>query len=127
MLKIGRSLLFFLFCSVEHTACGEDVLPPRSPDGSEDAMVSEIVSESRHLVHIHSIEWHIGYLMESDEVDTAVQSIEQPNERLGVGECVVESFEDDVLKGESSLVAEVVFSQDLHDLFDAHLFLRRHE
>ena len=65
--------------------------------------------------------------MEADEVDAALQSIEQAHELAGIGHGVVDSVEEDVLERKAALTAEVVGLEELYHLGDRIDALGRHE
>ena len=90
-------------------------------------MLREVVAEGFHLLLAGTVERHVGYLMEANEVDVAVESFQQPADGLGVSLTVVDTAKDDVLERQSALMSEVVVAQQLHHVFDGHATLGRHE
>ena len=61
----------------EKSACCPDVLASGGSDGGSDTVVVEVVAEVLHGVDVNLLEWHVGYLVPSDEVDSAVEAVEQ--------------------------------------------------
>ena len=53
--------------------------------------------------------------------------MQQLDEFTGMGHAVVHAAEDDVFKGESALMAEIIILQQHNDLVYPHATLRRHE
>ena len=70
---------------------------------------------------------HIGNLVETDEVDAAVESFEQSDEFAGMRGGVVDTAKHDVFERESALVGEVVIPQEFHHILDGHRPIGRHE
>ena len=90
-------------------------------------MLREVVAEPLHLLLAGAVERHIGNLMETDEVDVAVEPFEQPADGLGMGLAVVDAAEDDVFERQSALVGEVVVAQQFHHILDSHTAFGRHQ
>ena len=65
--------------------------------------------------------------MESDEVHSALQPIEQFDNLTGMGRRVVQPSKADILKRAAALVGEVVLLQQLNHLSNRHLALGRHQ
>ena len=107
-------------------------------DGGGDAAAGEVVAEVDHAGIIGAVEGGVGDLVEAYEVDAAVEGCEESEQGVGVGIAVVEASEDDVLKGQSSLLgafgivvvglaAEVVLPEQGDYVFDAESALGGHE
>ena len=82
----------------EQSAGGIDVLATAGADGGEDAVGCEVVAQLFHPRLVSPMEGHVGNLVEADEVDAAVEALEQGYDLAGVGRGVVDAAEDDILK-----------------------------
>ena len=129
-LTLKRSLPFLFLCIFfllslfpsrrEQSAGRVDVLSAAGTDGGEDAVLGEIVAEALHGGIVGSMQVDVGNLVKADEVDAAVESLEQADEFTGVGGGVVESAKHDVFERQPPLVGEVVLSKQFHHVFDGH-------
>ena len=90
-------------------------------------MRGQEVTELLHLLIIHPMQWDVWNLVETDEVDTAVEPLQELDDRLGMLHTVVHTLEDDILERETTLVREVIVAQQLHYLLDAHSLLGWHQ
>ena len=90
-------------------------------------MRREIVAQLFHLRVIGTMQWHVGNLVEPDEIDAAFQSCKQSHDGLRVVERVVDTTENDVLKRQTALMTEVILSEQCHHILYGHRFLGRHQ
>lgn len=65
--------------------------------------------------------------METYQIDPARESMQQLDDFPGVAVAVIEPTKDDILKRESALMSEIITSQQLHHLLDAHAPLGWHQ
>ena len=112
--------VFYLLRGTQQSAGGIDVLSAAGTDGGKHAVTGKIVSERLHARVVDSPQVDLGYLVEADKVDAAVEPLEQRDNLLGMLDAVVDSVENDILEREAALMGEVVVAQQLNDLFDAH-------
>ena len=61
-----------------------DVLSTAGTDGCKHAVRGKVIAELLHLFVIHALQWNIWNLVEADEVETAVQSLYQLDDCLGM-------------------------------------------
>ena len=111
----------------QQSAGGEDVLAAGCPDGGEDAMRREVVAQPFHLLLIGSVEVTVGNLVETDEVDAALQSSQQAHGFTGMALGVVESAKDNIFKRQPPLVGEIILSEQVCHLTDGISALGGHE
>lgn len=97
-----------------------DVLSTAGTDGCKHAVRGKVIAELLHLFVIHALQWNIWNLMKADEVETAVQSLYQLDDCLGMLHAVIHSLEYDVFEREATLVGEVVVLQKLYHLLNTH-------
>ena len=113
--------------SREQPTRSKDVLSPAGTYGRENAMTCQIVAEVFHCMFIRPMKRHAWNLVKAYQVDAAFQSMQQLDEFTGMGHAFVHAAEDDVFKGESALMAEIINLQQRNDLVYPHATLRRHE
>ena len=87
-------------------------------------MAREVVAKAQHGFIVNALERSVGNIVEADEVDAAVQAIEQGDQRAGMVHTVVDTLEHDILETEAALVrtivvhrsatAEIVLAQQVH-------------
>lgn len=116
-----------LLRGTQQSASGIDVLSTAGTNRSENSMRGQEVTELLHLLIIHPMQWDVWNLVETDEVDTAVEPLQELDDRLGMLHTVVHTLEDDILERETTLVREVIVAQQLHYLLDAHSLLGWHQ
>ena len=74
-------------------------------------MSRQIVTQGLHTLLVGAWQIDARYLVETDEVHTAVQSLQQPDNLTAIDRRVVESSKADVLEGASALVAEIILPE----------------
>ena len=112
-------LLFILVLSdfsnllrgAEQAAGGIDVLAAAGTDGGENTMLGEVITELLHLLVVHTLQRDVGNLMEADEIETAIQTLHQFDDGLGMLHAVVHALEHDVLETQAALMGEIVVLQ----------------
>ena len=110
------TLLLNLLRCAEQTASGKDVLSAACPYGCEDAMIGKIVAEALDVFVVCSLQVHVRNRVESDKIESAVQSLYEFHYLASMCSGVVQSFEHDVFEGKSALVREVVVAEQFHNL-----------
>ena len=90
-------------------------------------MLGEVITELLHLLVVHTLQRDVGNLMEADEIETAIQTLHQFDDGLGMLHAVVHALEHDVLETQAALMREIVVLQQLHHLLDTHAPFGRHQ
>ena len=110
------TLLLNLLRCAEQAASGKDVLSAACPNGCEDAMIGKIVAEALDVFVVCSLQVHVRNRVESDKIESAVQSLYEFHYLASMCSGVVQFFEHDVFEGKSALVREVVVAEQFHNL-----------
>ena len=110
------TLLLNLLGCAEQAASGKDVLSAACPYGCEDAMIGKIVAEALDVFVVCSLQVNVRNRVESDKIESAVQSLYEFYYLASMCSGVVQSFEHDVFEGKSALVREVVVAEQFHNL-----------
>lgn len=101
-------------------------------------MGCEVVAKFCHSLLVHAVERRVGNVMETDEIDSAFQSVQQSEQCFGVGDAVVDALEHDVLKRKPALMhalfhrhlaagAKILLFQQFDDLLDAESLFGGHD
>ena len=86
----------------------------------------EKIAQFYHLFVAYALKWHTGNGMVADEIYAAVYAVEQLY-KLACMECgFVHALEYDVLECESSLMTEIVLTQQIQNLGNGESLLGRH-
>ena len=124
---IARMSLLFYFPGGTQQAAGRiDVLSTTGANRCEHAVCREIVAQGFHFLLVGPVKGHAGYLVEADEIDTTLQSVEQPDNFPCVCHGVVHASKDNVLERQTALSRKVVLVQQVDDVGDAHSPFGRH-
>ena len=121
------NLFTILLSGGEESAGGEDILSTTGPDGGKHPVDREIVAQRLHTSLVAGGEVDTWDLVETYEVDPALQTLQQSDDLAGMSGAVVESAEADILKRAATLMGEVVLTQQVDGLGDAHLALCGHQ
>ena len=116
----------FIF-RIQQTAGCIDILSSAGAYGGEDAMTGEVVAKFFHLPVVNPLEGYVGDLMETDQVDTTVESLQQSENLLGMSLRVVNPLEYDIFERQTTLVCEIVLPQQVDHLCDGHSLFCRHQ
>src|SRR5699024_6550142 len=107
------SRLFQFLCG-KQAACGLYVFAARSTYGSDDTLARKRIAERFHFAVAGAEIGRAGYLVEPYQVDTALQSVEQPGEFLHMGRRIVHARKHDIHETDTPLAGEIVTAQQLH-------------
>jgi len=121
------NLFTILLSGGEESAGGEDILSTTGPNGGKHPVDREIVAQRLHTSLVAGGEVDTWDLVETYEVDPALQTLQQSDDLAGMSGAVVESAEADILKRAATLMGEVVLTQQVDGLGDAHLALCGHQ
>ena len=90
-------------------------------------MLGEIVAKCLHLLVVGSMQRDVGDGVEADEIDPALQALDEPHYLAGMHHRVVDTTEDDILEGAAALMGEVILLEQCHNVGYCHLSFGRHE
>ena len=90
-------------------------------------MSRKIVAQRLHAFLITSRQVYVRYLVETNEVDSAFQALQQSDDLTGMCHTVVEPTKADILKRAATLMGEIILTQQIDGLCDAHLTLCGHQ
>ena len=107
--KYVLSVLFFSG-SRQHTACCFDIFSSGGTYGADDTFAGKGIAECSHFFFGRAVQVYLRYGMESYEIDTAVEAMQQMCQFVDVCGSVVDTFENDVFERETALVAEIELS-----------------
>ena len=100
----------FLGCTEQATSC-IDILSTTGTDGRKDSMRSEIITELFHFLIIDALQRDVRNLMETNQIETAVETLHQLDDCLGVLHTVVHSLEHDIFERQATLVREIIIAE----------------
>ena len=90
-------------------------------------MRSEIITELFHFLIIDALQRDVRNLMETNQIETAVETLHQLDDCLGVLHTVVHSLEHDIFERQATLVREIIIAEQFHNLFYTHTLLGWHQ
>lgn len=112
------TLLFYLLRCAEQAASGKNVLTTAGANGGEHTVIREIVAEILYVAVVGSLKVNVGNGVESYEIETTFESLNEFYDFASVGSRVVHAFEHDVLERQATLVSEIVIAHEVDHFND---------
>ena len=89
-------------------------------------MLGEIIAELLHLLVVYAVQRNVGNGVEANQINPAIQPLQQLYDFLCVAFRIVHTLENDILERQTALVREVVIAQQLYDVGNRHTTLAWH-
>ena len=112
--------------SGEHSAGCKDIFASRRADSRCQSAIIEPLLEVFDDYRCGSFVWEIRNLVETDQVHSALKSLEHPDQRICMCLRIVETGKHRILEAYTALACEVVLLDEIDHFLDRPCSLYRH-